>query len=169
LALDLARCGDREGAERALAHARGAADRLNDHGDELSGPFTCSADRAGGFWSDTQLNLGEAADALSAANDAVTVFEMAPSDRRNVGSERMVRCQQVKAHLMLNELDGAWESLAPILDTSPEHRMQPLVQRVREISDLVSSFRWHGAPVAAHIQEVTTAFTESQSPRSLPS
>jgi hypothetical protein len=81
----MVRCGDREGAQRGLAHARGVADQLSGHGDELSGPFTCSADRAGGLWSDTQLSLGEAADALSAANDAIFAFETTPSDLRNVG------------------------------------------------------------------------------------
>lgn len=168
LALDMVRCGDREGAQRGLAHARGVADRLSGHGDELSGPFTCSADRAGGFWSDTQLSLGEAADALSAANDAIFAFETTPSDLRNVGSERMVRCQQVKAHLILDELDGAWESLAPVLDTAPEHRVQPLAQRVREISDLVSSSRWRGAPIVGQIQQAISDFQENQPTRPLP-
>jgi hypothetical protein len=80
----------------------------------------------------------------------------------------MVRCQQVKAHLILDELDGAWESLAPVLDTAPEHRVQPLAQRVREISDLVTSSRWRGAPIVGQIQQAISDFQENQPTRPLP-
>jgi hypothetical protein len=72
---DVGRCGDHEGAHRALAHAQHVAERLHVDEDEVGGPFTCSVGRAGGLWSDAQLALGEAEDALSYANEAISIFE----------------------------------------------------------------------------------------------
>lgn len=76
--------------------------------DELAGPFTCSVDRAGGFWSDVYLALGQPTDALAEADGAVAVFERVPTEWRNPGSERMARVQQVRAHVALSQLDGAY-------------------------------------------------------------
>jgi Helix-turn-helix domain len=149
--MDMARYGDREGAQRVLAHAQHVAERLHSDEDEVGGPFTCSVGRAGGLWSDTQLALGEAEDALSHANEAISIFEKTSSLLCNLGSERMVRCQQVKSHLLLDELDGVWESLAPVLDTAPQHRVQPLIQRVDEISQMATRFRRGHAPVLTQI------------------
>jgi len=73
--MDMARYGDREGAQRALVHAQHVAERLHRDEDEVGGPLTCSVGRAGGLWSDTQLALGEAGDALSHANEAISIFE----------------------------------------------------------------------------------------------
>jgi hypothetical protein len=103
-----------------LDRAQDAAETSDSNGDALSGPFTCSIGRAGGFWSDTHLALGNAKGALRYVDFAVRDFESTPTDRRNFDSERMARCQQVKAHLLAEELDGAREALMPVLNTAPE-------------------------------------------------
>ncbi|MGH3981263.1 MAG: hypothetical protein ACRDST_00895, partial [Pseudonocardiaceae bacterium] len=54
-ALDLAKAGQADDARTALARARGATEVVEQACDELAGPFTCSVDRAGGFWSDVYL------------------------------------------------------------------------------------------------------------------
>lgn len=75
----------------ALDRARNAAERAGRGvADELSGPFACSVGRAGGFWSDAYLALGDAVSALSYADDAVASFEATPVNVRNFGSERTV-------------------------------------------------------------------------------
>lgn len=132
-ALDLARAGDHTAAREALDDGPGIAEHAQPERDEMGGPFTCSLDRAGSLWSDTHLALGDADRALTLARQAVARFEATPRDRRNLGSERMVRIQVVKAHLVAGELDGAAEALAPVLATSPEHRVRPLRQRVGEV------------------------------------
>lgn len=167
LALDIARYGDREGAREVLTHASRVTDRLADHTDEIGGPFACSTDRTGGFWSDTQLSLGDAGQALSAAEDALVIFETTPPTHRNIGSERMARCQQVKAQLMLGELDGAWEALMPILDTATEYRVKPLIQRVSEISTLAANSQWGNVCVAGEIKEAISVFKDTPSPKPL--
>ncbi len=140
-ALDLARCGDGERALAVLDRAQDAAESSGIGEDALPGPFTCSIARAGGFWSDTHLAVGNTKEALLYADAAVRGFEVPPNDLRNFGSERMVRCQQVKAHLLAGEFDGAGEALMPVLDTVPEYRVRPLCQRVDEISLMVASYR----------------------------
>ncbi|MGM1060650.1 hypothetical protein [Saccharothrix sp. Mg75] len=92
---------------------------------ELSGPLTCSLERAGSLWSDTDLMLGRADGALAYADRAVAEFEAAPDERRNRGSERMTRIQQAKAHLVLHDLAGAEDALRPVLDTPPPTASAP--------------------------------------------
>ncbi|MGH7883829.1 MAG: helix-turn-helix domain-containing protein, partial [Candidatus Dormibacteraceae bacterium] len=164
-ALDLARYGDGEAAQSALERARNAADLAGRAAqpDELTGPFTCSISRAGGVWSDTYLQLGDAASALSYADQAVSDFESTASGARNLGSERMVRCQQVKSHILLGELDGAVSSLDPIIETAPEHRVGPLAQRVREITEMVTNrTEFNSAPMAEHIKDAALEFQRSR-------
>jgi len=138
LALDLARDGDADRAAAELQRAQQVAEKAHRAEDELSGPLTCSVDRAGSLWSDTELALGQADDALALADRAVAVFEAAPEDQRNRGSERMTRLQQVKAHLVLGDLVAAEEALRPVLDTATAHRVRPLVQRVAEVGAMAA-------------------------------
>ena len=132
-ALDLARGGRGDRARDVLVHAQRAAETSDTTADELAGPFTCSAERAEGLWSDTQLCLGMPEVTLVHADRAVATFDATPGEARNVGSERMVRLQQVKAHLALGQLDGAAQALAPVLTTAPEHRVRPLLHRMTEV------------------------------------
>ncbi|WHT23397.1 hypothetical protein N8J89_20665 [Crossiella sp. CA-258035] len=138
LAMDLARAGDQNGALVALRQAELAANGAERVENELDGPFTCSVDRAGSLWSDAELALGQAPRALEQADRAVAAFEAAPDHLRNRGSERMMRLQQVKAHLVLGDIGNAENSLAPVLETAPEHRIHPLLHRVREVDEMVT-------------------------------
>lgn len=106
-----ATCG---GAGTALARARRSAETTGRVEDELSGPLTCSVDRAGSLWSDAELALGRAGDALALADRAVATFEVTPEEHRNQGSERMARLQHVKAHLVLGDPTAAEDALQPV-------------------------------------------------------
>ncbi|GLZ37716.1 hypothetical protein Acsp05_13410 [Actinokineospora sp. NBRC 105648] len=136
LALDIARTGNVESSTSALTTAQRNAESFAVGSDFLGGPFTCSVARAAGFWSDVHLATGNAQPALAQAIEAVRLFERAEPATRNLGSERMARCQVVKAHLTLGELDGAREALKPILLTDPDNRVRPLLRRVSEIAEL---------------------------------
>lgn len=116
-------------------------------------------DRARGFWSDVYLTLGQPAEALTDADAAVAASERSPVGRRNHGSERMARLQQVRAHVALGQLDGAVETLAPVLeDTAPEHRVQPLVQRLGDVFTLSLTVGRHGEPALVTMREAITDF-----------
>ncbi len=114
-ALDLARAG------RTRTHGKRSTRPSAPHptlpSPRVGGVFLCTPERAAGLWSDTHLALGEPQLTLEHADRGVSLFEAAPHALRNPGSERMVRLQQVKAHLLLGELDGARECLTPVLAT----------------------------------------------------
>ena len=152
LALDLACAGDAERATEALQRAQRAADAALRAEDELAGPFTCPVDRAGSLWSDTELTLGQADEALAFADRAVAAFEATPEDRRNLGSERMTRLLQVKAHLLLGEVDGAEDALRPVLETAPQHRVRPLLRRVAEAGALAAQVGSSADPIVRRVR-----------------
>jgi hypothetical protein len=131
-AVDLARTDRLDQAREALDHAKRLA--VTEAAVELGGPFLCTPERAEGIWSDAHLWLGEAGITLDHADRSVALFEAAPHALRNFGSERMVRLQQVKAHLEIGELDGAVEALGPVLATPPEYRVRPLIHRISEVA-----------------------------------
>jgi hypothetical protein len=157
-ALDLAKAGQADNARTALVRARDATESVEQACDELAGPFTCSVDRAGGFWSDVYLALGQPADALAEANRAVAAFERAPTERRNPGSERMARVQQVRAHLTLGQFDGAVEAITPVLDTAAEHRVRPLLQRLAEVRTQAMTCEQPDEPALRGLCEAITDF-----------
>lgn len=157
LAMDLARIGDRDNAANALVRAQRRAETVRDDRDDLSGPFRCSVDRAGNLWSDVHLSLGAADQALDFANRAVATFEATPPDQRNIGSERMTRLQQVKAHIVLGDLGEAETTLAPVLDTASQHRVQPLLHRVAEVGALVADAE-RPDPIARRIRGAVVDF-----------
>ncbi|MFD0200710.1 MULTISPECIES: hypothetical protein [Saccharothrix] len=158
LALDLARAGDAARADDALRRAQRVADIDARAEDELGGPLTCSVDRAGSLWSDTELALGRADDALTFADRAVAEFEATPEERRNRGSERMTRLQQVKAHLVLGDLGTAEDALRSVLDTPAPHRVRPLVHRVTEVGVLAARTGGTADPVARRIHRAVADF-----------
>lgn len=167
LALDLARNGQHDAAHAALRHAHRIAESSAST-DELSGPFTCTLDRAGSLWSDTELVLGAADKALVAATDAVAAFEATPAERRNWGSERMTRIQQVKAYLLLGDDAAAWRALEPVPDTDPHHRVRPLMHRLREVSVMALDSGRSGSSIAA-IRGSVAAFTAPATTKSITS
>lgn len=166
LALDLARHGDRSQAQDMLAIAKQRANELEaTDADGMAGPFACTLGRAGGFWSDTYLALGQATEALPLAEQAVRTFEAAPVPQRNLGTERMVRCQQVKAHLALREFEGARDALQPVLETDRHLRVGPLLRRMREIGEQVQHAQADAdSPILRELRDGATDFVREPAP-----
>jgi hypothetical protein len=138
LAVDLARSGRVTEARAALAAAQEVP--CTPSIPELGGPLLCTPERAEGFWADAQLTLGDAKATLVHADRSVARFEARPHALRNPGSERMVRLQQVKAHLTLGELDGAIAALEPVFTTSLEYRVRPLIHRMGEVAAMTAPY-----------------------------
>ncbi|HEY0687611.1 MAG TPA: hypothetical protein VGD71_01115, partial [Kribbella sp.] len=137
-AMDLSRSHQLEQAHEVLDEARRLAERMQDSSDEVGGPFHCTVGRAAGLWADTHFGLNQPREALAQTLDGLTAFDRTPVAERNAGSERMVRLQLAKAHLMLGAPDGAAEALQPVLQTPPEHRVRPLLRRVGEVAALAA-------------------------------
>ena len=70
----------------------------------------------------------------------------------------MARVQQVRAHLGLSQLDGAQEALAPVLDTGPEYRVRPLMQRLGEVHTQAAMCKQRDEPLLRAMREALTVF-----------
>ena len=168
LALDLAHTGDVHGAEQALRRAQETAENTARVGDELAGPQTCTVDRAGQLWSEAELALGRAEDALAFADRSVARFEATPEERRNRGSERMARLKQAKAHLVLGDLRAAEDALRPVLDTPAAVHARPLVHSVTEIGTMTARVGMATDPAAKRIRGAVAEFHRNTATRELP-
>ncbi|MEV8374419.1 hypothetical protein AB0P21_16885 [Kribbella sp. NPDC056861] len=158
-ALDLARTGRSDEALATLARAERTTPDPSTP--EIGGVFLCTPERAAAIWSDTHLSLGNAHLTLEHADRSVALFEAAPHALRNPGSERMARLQQVKAHLVLKELDGAKECLAPVLTTATEYRMRPLIHRISEVAALARATQYAKDPRSRALHETIRDFIRS--------
>jgi tetratricopeptide (TPR) repeat protein len=156
-ALDLARAGRTDEARAMLDQAKRTTP--DPSVPELGGLFRCTPERAEGIWSDAYLTLGQPHLTLEHANRSVTLFESAPHALRNPGSERMARLQQVKAHLLQGELDGAREALTPVLATRTEYRMRPLIHRISEVAALTRTAPYTDDPKAQSLHATIREFT----------
>ncbi|HWO60196.1 MAG TPA: hypothetical protein VNO31_09205 [Umezawaea sp.] len=158
LAADLAHAGQHDRASEALTAAKLAADRVVPVADELAAPFSCSLDRARSVWSDAELALGDVADALDSADRAVAAFEATPVAQRNIGSERMARLLQATAHLQLGDPAAAHGALTPVLGTTVEHRLRPLMARLARIDAMASSVTKSSDPAIVRLRKDIAEF-----------
>jgi hypothetical protein len=163
LAVDLARTGRIDQARTALTTAQRMPERYGEY--ELAGPLLCTPARAEGLWSDAHLALGRAGKTLEHAEHSMAEFEQSPPAHRNPGAERMVRLQQVKAHLELGQLDGALAALTSVIDTPAEFRMRPLIHRMSEVGAMTRTERYTSEPAAAEIQVAAREFIRKAAPR----
>ncbi|WP_051183006.1 helix-turn-helix domain-containing protein [Nocardia vinacea] len=157
-AIDLAHLGRARESAAATQEALDIAARLTDEPqrDQFTGPFSCSIERAGGYWADTALVNGDPAKSIEFATTALDQFRSAAPPLRNLGSERMVRCQRIKGYIALGDLDVAGAELAGVAATTPaEHRVGPLMQRVDEIAQLARDT----AGRTSHVSEIVDAAT----------
>jgi len=166
-AVDLARSGRHAEAREALTIAKRTTVRADV--EELGGPFLCTPERAEGIWSDAHLALGEPQPTLDHADESIARFEASPHLLRNFGSERMVRLQQAKAHLLLGELDGATEAVTVVLNTAVEYRVRPLIHRISEVAALTRMSTHANDPKARALHEAIRVFTRHPASRATPS
>lgn len=75
----------------------------------------------------------------------------------------------MKAHLLAEEFDGASVALMPVLDTAPEHRVRPLLQRVGEISRMTANFERRDPMAVGEIRDAINEFSNVRACKSLPS
>jgi hypothetical protein len=80
----------------------------------------------------------------------------------------MVRCRQVQAHLLLGDMDAAWNAFTPVIDTAPEHRVKPLVQIVGGIADMTAANKHHASPIAKDITAAAVDFRRNHARALLP-
>ncbi|MEV4040409.1 helix-turn-helix domain-containing protein [Streptomyces umbrinus] len=142
----------------ALVRAEDARDTMSGE-DEVGGIFACQPARQENYVAAVQLRIGRPADALRAADNALTLLKTQPV--RAYGTEAQIHISKAAAHLATGEAEGAFEALAPVLALPPDHRMEPVTRRLGELPvdvnrapaagqvglrAAIEEFRLHSAP-----------------------
>jgi hypothetical protein len=155
LALLLARANARIGRTGEADEALGRWKDLREAG--------CGPDRVGGVLglSDAQqaylhgsalLELRRPADALTESTRSLDLFEATAAEQRFYGAEYLARLDAVRAHLDTDDLDGAAETLAPVLLLPPEQRLDTFVSGVDQVRRALADPRYRGSVIAQDLQ-----------------
>ncbi|WP_316762714.1 XRE family transcriptional regulator [Streptomyces herbicida] len=123
--------GAHEEAVNALSRAEDARDSVVDI-DDIGGLFSCQPARQENYAAAVRLRVGEPAEALRAADNALTLLTTQPV--RAYGTEAQIHISKAAAHLATGEAEGALDALAPVLALPPDHRLAPVTMRLRELT-----------------------------------
>ncbi|MFF4547237.1 XRE family transcriptional regulator [Streptomyces sp. NPDC001406] len=124
------RLGAHDEAMTALARAEDARDSVVDV-DDIGGLFSCQPARQENYAAAVHLRVGEPAQALHSADNALDLLATQPV--RAYGTEAQIHISKAAAHLTTGEAEGALEALAPVLALPPDHRLAPVTQRLHEL------------------------------------
>jgi hypothetical protein len=125
-----------EDAHTALARAAEARDRMQpDELDSLGGLFTFSQPRQLYFAADALAWGGEteANHTEQLALEALDAYANAPAQDRAFGDESGTRSALAVARVLLRQIDGAAEALAPVLELPPPKRIHGIVTSVEHV------------------------------------
>jgi hypothetical protein len=147
----LARLGRPGDARRALARAadeRAAVSRP----DEVGGLFGFSEAQQNYLAGSTHLWLREPVEALRASDRAVELYRSGNPADRFYGAEMLALIDAAAACLQADELDGAAEKLAPVLELPPDRRLETFTQRLGEMRGVLVQERYSGSRAASDLR-----------------
>jgi hypothetical protein len=150
--------GNGEESERALQDASGARESglHDDLHDGVGGEFAYGEGRQARCRSTVYVQLGDANKALAEADHALALF----SNQRNIKIVPEVYADQVAAHLIKGQADGAQEALDRIVDLPVEQRINGLVTRLDYASAIAeANERLHSSSHGGRLVEQIRAFT----------
>lgn len=137
-------------ARAALAAADDARDSLTGL-DDIAGVFSCPAVRLANYATSAHLRLGDPAAALRTAEDAIRTL-----GSHSYGTTAQIHIALSQAHVRLGETEGAAESLRPVLDIAPDHRMAPVTRRMLDLAAELGRTRVGGTEGAALQMKIHT-------------
>jgi hypothetical protein len=117
-------------AEEAIARAHIFQDSTNTP-DEIGGLFFCGRARLANYEIGVHLAAGRPHEALLAASSAEDAF--AQGDQWAYGTWAQVRFGSALAHLMLGSVDGAADSVDPVIAMPTDRRLDTLARRAGEV------------------------------------
>jgi transcriptional regulator with XRE-family HTH domain len=140
--------GATEEAQSALVRAVGAREAVSGV-DEIGGLFSCPPSRADNYAAAVHLRIGQPGAALQETESALALLAAQPV--RAYGTEAQIHISRATAFVGCGEPEAATEAIVPVLAMPPEHRMDPVMRRVRELSACMarSSAAASGATVQA--------------------
>ncbi len=165
--------GDVDAARQALTRADAARQRAEaDELDAFGGTLTFTRPRQMYYAADTTTWLpGQAADAVNQALEAIAACESAAPEERSYATEAGSRAVLALAWVDLQEVEGAHEALAPVLDLEPARRIRGVIGTAERIHAALRAPEPPGrqhTPAARRMQEEIEAFCQVAAATTLP-
>jgi hypothetical protein len=153
--------GDHERARKALHRAQHAADvsLVTDSG---MTPWSCPRPRQALFELSVALRAGAPEEALQAAQMADAGW--ASGEPKVHGTWAQVRFATAIAYVMMGELDGAAEQVAPVMSTPPEFRLATITNYLVDMDARLEHPRYQDSTVTASLREQIREFISTALP-----
>jgi tetratricopeptide (TPR) repeat protein len=140
--------GDAREASRCLdaaSDASGSVTGDDDLHDEVSGVFGFADTKNCCYAGAAFIHLGQADAALTATSRAVELYAAGPAAQRSYGAESLARVDMAVAYLLKRRLDGATDSLAPVLAIPAGLRIAQLADRLADVQVRLAGPEFSGA------------------------
>lgn len=157
----LANLGDASGAFRALNEARDARESVTT-ADSLPGMFGFSETKqlyytgSSLIWVPTRVNAMRAA---SDASQAIAAWESGKPEDRSIVDENLARIYLGTARLQMRELEGAVESVRPVLAFAAQYPVSWITKRMERFAHLLRS-DYANAALAVETRAVIGSLTQ---------
>jgi hypothetical protein len=148
--------GDAREASRcmgAVGDARGSVTGDDDLHDEVSGVFGFADTKGYCYAGAAFIHLGRADAALVATSRAVELYAAGPAAQRSYGAESLARVDMAVAYLLKRHLDGAADSLAPVLAIPAGLRIAQLADRLADVRVRLAGPEFSGAREARALRD----------------
>lgn len=135
--------------------------------DLLGGVWELTPARHHGLAASTRLLLDQPAEAIAEAAQAIALASAAPPEGRHLYAELLVRTDQAAAYLRQPDLDGAADTLRPVLDLPADMRTEPLLQQLHRLRQSLALTRCGETPVARQLQDEIETYSREALPRQI--
>ena len=166
----LAAAGDRVQARLALQAAGVAYEQAR--GDDLhlgiAGEFAFDDAKLWYYRALTLADIGDLAQAGSAAETAIRLYEDAPARSRSYGCQALARVELARVHLSSNKLDDAAEVLAELLTLEPDMRIASLHEHLQAFRSELLGLSSHRSRTARQLEQQLATFNAVRAARALP-
>jgi hypothetical protein len=166
LARSLARTGQKEDARLALSQADTERAGVTAQ-DLLGGTWGMTPTRYHGLVGSTQMLLEAPAQVLTEARQVIELTEAAPADERHILCYAHAHVDSALAHLQQRELDGAVSILRPALDLPADERIDPILQHLGRLRQVLALPAFAGAPLSRGVQEEIETYSREALPRQI--
>jgi hypothetical protein len=154
-----ANLGDGESALTYIEQARRAPENAGH--DSLEGLFGFSPAKQS-YYSASSLMWLPGKPALQVAEasalDAIAAWEHEPVEQRSLDDEALAHVYLATARLKLGEIEGAMESVRPIMELPEERQISWIRKRIADLADVLDDDKFHGSTPATDARDELRAF-----------
>jgi len=144
------------GAAAEARESQAGGDFLHD---EIGGVFGFADTKNYCYAAAAFIHLGQADAALNAATRAVELYAAGAVAERSYGAESLARVDMAVAYLLKQRLDGAAESLAPVLAIPVGLRIAQLGDRLADVRGRLAGAEFSGAREARDLRDRIDTFS----------